>query len=77
VYLDLVHHSGLTWRVRLVPDTARNGLPLDLAPLWPREFRKLFLGRTPGDRVAAIRLSGPGAVFYREPLAITFSAAPR
>jgi hypothetical protein len=77
VYLDLAHRSGLRWRVRLVPDTARNGLPLDLAPRRPWEFGELFLGRTPGDRVVAIRLSGPGAVFYREPLAITFSAAPR
>ena len=77
VYLDLVQRSGLTWRVRLVPDTARNGLPLDLAPRRGWELREIFQGRTPGDRVAAIRLSGPGAVFYSAPLAITFSAAPR
>lgn len=77
VYLDIVLRSGLARRIRLVPDTARNGLPLDLVPRLPGEFRDIFLGRVPVDRVVTIRLSGPGAAYYREPVAITLAAAPR
>jgi hypothetical protein len=74
VHLELALRSGRTRRIRLAPDTARNGLPLDLAPDGAADLARVFRGELPPDRAERIRLSGPGARWYREPLEIAFMA---
>ncbi len=72
VYVELSHRSGRVSRYRLVPDTARNGLPLDLVPEGPADLSRVFRSEPPADRAERIRLSGPGSRWYVEPFEVAF-----
>jgi hypothetical protein len=73
LYLDARLQDGPTITVRLVPDTAGNGLLLGPLPLDLAQFEAL-LGGEPSSlpRVSRIRVRGPGAEMFEEPFEVTW-----
>ncbi len=71
VFLALEYAGGERAQFRLVPSTARNGLPLDDIPFYPEDVIAFFEGRTP-RRPFRIALVGEGLESYRQPITVTW-----
>jgi hypothetical protein len=74
VFLSLEYPGGLTATFRLVPGTARNGLPLDQIPLAPQDLPAFFDGRKL-RRPSRIALFGDGLDAYRQPILVSWQMA--
>lgn len=71
VFLGLEYPDGQRATFRLVPDTARNGLPLDYVPLTPQDLPAFFDGRG-SRRPSRIALFGDGLTAYRQPFIVSW-----
>lgn len=71
VFLALEYPGGQQAAFRLVPDTARNGLPLDYVPLLPQDLPAFFEGLVP-RRPSRIALFGDGLDAYRKPITLSW-----
>ena len=77
VWVEIRYGPAETVAHRIVPGTARDGLPLDQLPTTGADIASLFSGR-PGRRPVALRIYGDGLEWYRQPLSVTWlSGAPR
>jgi hypothetical protein len=73
LYLDARLRDGPTITVRLVPDTAGNGLLLGPLPLDVSQFEALLGGDlTSLPRVSHIRVRGPGVGMFEEAFEVTW-----
>ncbi|HET9555035.1 MAG TPA: hypothetical protein VFP50_18865 [Anaeromyxobacteraceae bacterium] len=73
VVLALEYPDGLQVSFRLVPDTARDGLPMDQLPLFPQDLLAAFSGGL-ARRPARLALLGPGLASYAQPITVSWLA---
>lgn len=71
VGIYLLHASGKQSKCRIVPDTARHGLPINSMPMDVRELAT-WLNGSCDDPVVMFELSGAGLSYYREPFTVVF-----
>jgi hypothetical protein len=71
VFLAVLHASGRESEYRVVPDTLRNGVPIEEFAE-PDALDPLLVGQPASDRVVALILSGPGLRYFREPIRLTW-----
>ncbi len=74
IYLDLLFCSGRAASYRIVPDTARNGLPLwAVAP--NLDGLAAAAAGHPRERVVKIAVHGSGLAYYRTPIPLRWTEA--
>lgn len=74
IFVRIAFDDGALASYRLMPDNARNGVPVDLLPLSREEFALAFVAQ-PARAAVAIALDGPGIEYYRTPVPITWLVA--
>jgi len=74
VFLALRYPAGEVLTVRLVPATARDGLPVDQLPLDPADLVSLFRGQSL-RRPVALAVFGEGLSAYRTPVPVAWLGA--
>ncbi len=72
VILVVQRQSRRVERWRIVPGTARDGLPLDDLPFDVASFVTVLSGERLSDLVVAIWLDGPGLDYFRQPVPLTW-----
>ncbi len=74
VMLDCQLDDGRESTSRLIPATAANGIPIGCVIRSTEEFEGLLSGRR-GPRVVRFSINGPGTIYYRWPIRVTWMEA--
>jgi len=74
VYVDVVYQSGRRQYYRFTPEVGKDGLLLNYLPSTRTEFSDLLHNR-PIDKVAKLRLSGPGMKYYGPTVCVRWEQA--